>query len=182
MFRLNEQEYPKLSQLISILKDWDGNADLNSEGAALFSLFYHHYKQIYYVSSKNPDKIQIAETEEIINCLIWASKYYKPKMILKDIQFIKRGNVTVPISGIPDSVNSVRPYFENRKLYAEEGGAFRLIIDLKDRHIFVCHPFGSSANLDDNNSTNQLELFVNNIYREIKDFDFYKMNFKYYTL
>lgn len=182
LFSLNEQEYPKLSQLISILKNWDGNADLNSKGAALFSLIYHHYKEKYYVSSKNPDTIQIAGIEEIINCLIWTSEYYKPEMTLKDIQFIKRGNIVFPINGIPDSVNSVRPYFQNGKLYAEEGGAFRLIINLKDRQIFVCHPFGSSTNLDDENSINQMELFVNNQYREIKDFDFYKKNFKYYNL
>lgn len=182
LFSLNEQEYPKLSKLISILKDWDGNADLNSEGAALFSLFYNHYKEEYYVSSKNPDTIQIAEIEEVINCLLWASKYFMPNTLLKDIQFIKRGNVVFPISGIPDSINSVRPYFEKGKLYSDEGGAFRLVMNLKDRQIFVCHPFGSSSNLDDDNSTNQMELFVNNQYREIKDFDFYKKNFKYYTM
>jgi hypothetical protein len=182
LFCLNEQDYPKLSRLISILKDWDGNADFNSEGAALFSLFYHHYKEKYFVSSKNPDIIQIAEIEDVINCLIWASKYFKPNTLLKDIQFIKRGNVVFPINGIPDSINSVRPYFEKGKLYSDEGGAFRLVMNLKDRKIFVCHPFGSSSNLNDENSTNQMELFVNNQYREIKDFDFYKKNFKYYTL
>lgn len=182
LFCLSEQEYPKLSRLISILKDWDGNADFNSEGAALFSLFYHHYKEKYYVSSKNPDINQIAEIEDVIDCLIWASKYFKPNTLLKDIQFIKRGNVVFPINGIPDSINSVRPYFEKGKLYSDEGGAFRLIMNLKDRKIFVCHPFGSSSNVNDANSTNQMKLFVNNQYREIKDFDFYKKNFKYYTL
>jgi acyl-homoserine-lactone acylase len=55
LFNLNEQVYPKQAHLILLLKNWDGNADLNSEGAALFSLFYHYYKENYYISSKNPD-------------------------------------------------------------------------------------------------------------------------------
>jgi acyl-homoserine-lactone acylase len=124
----------------------------------------------------------MAEIEEIITCLKWTSKHYKPNMQLKELQFIKRDKVLLPISGIPDSINSIRPYFEKGNLYAEEGGAFRLVINLRDRQIFACHPFGATSNSEDNNSTNQMELFVNNKYREIKTFDFYKKNFKCYTL
>lgn len=182
LFDLEEMKYPKLAYLISTLNKWDGYADLNSEGAALFSLFFYYYKENYYVAAKDPDTIQIAKVDEIISCLNWALNFFKPKTLLKDIQFIQRGKYILPISGIPDSINSIRPLFEKGKLYAEEGGAFRMIIDLKNKRIFACHPFGVSTKVENNNSINQMELFTNNEYREIKEFDFYKENYNYYTL
>src|SRR5690606_14549177 len=58
LFSLDGTKKSKLGPLIRILKRWDGNADLNSEGAALFSFLHHRYKTKYYVPSKNPDAVQ----------------------------------------------------------------------------------------------------------------------------
>ncbi|RZL35831.1 MAG: hypothetical protein EOP00_30020, partial [Pedobacter sp.] len=162
LFDMDEFRYPKLEYLIRLLKIWDGVADLNSEGAALFSLFYYHYKENHYVSSKDSDVIKLATADEIIGSLTWSLIYFKPKMLLKDIQFIKRGTTVLPIGGIPDSINSIRPFFEKGKLFAEEGGGFRLIIDLKLKQIFSCHPFGSTTHTEQDNSSNQMKLFTKN--------------------
>lgn len=182
LFNSSEDKYKQYKHIIAVLKNWDGNADYESEGAALFSLFYHRYKEKFYIASKNPDTIHQPSEEKIIKCLKWVSKFYKPGMKLKDIQFLKRGKCSMPIKGMPDTVNSIRPYFEKGKLYAEEGGAFRLLIELKERKIFACHPFGSSGNLEDKNSTNQMVLFANNQYRKIETFEYYKKEFNCYTL
>lgn len=182
LFNFNKKVSTKLSTLISLLKKWDGEADLDSEGAALFSFFYHRYKEKYYIASKNPDHIQTAKIDEILDCLNWASKFHRVGMKLKDVQFLRRGEYKIPINGIPDSISSIRPYFEKGKLYAEEGGAFRLVIDLKNRKIFACHPYGSSSDLKNKNATDQMKIFADNNYREIKPFEFYEKQYEYYTL
>lgn len=166
---------PGIFNLLQMLKNWDGNADLDSEGAAVFSLLFHRYKA-YYTYSKCPDVIQIATRDELITCLKWVERHYRNGLKLKDIQFLERGNKKLSVEGIPDSVNSIRPSFEKGCFIAEEGGAFKLIIDLKNREILACHPYGSSASSESPHYDDQMELYVKNEYRRIGIFEDYLNN------
>lgn len=175
LFRLKSKG--KIGVLLSVLQKWDGNANIHSEGAAVFALLYHRYKDKYYIHHKNPDRIQIATEAEISKCLAWVSKRYTVGMTLGDIQFIKRGAEMYPIGGIPDSINTVRAYYDNKKLIAEEGCAFRMLIDLKHRDIRTCHPYGSSANPSSKHYTSQLQLFLTNRYKRLKPIEYYQQTF-----
>jgi acyl-homoserine-lactone acylase len=172
LFELNANDGldSKSIALLEVLKQWDYRADLKSLGAAVFSLVFHKYKE-YYTYSKCPDIVQVATKEELKTCLQWASKHYKKGMTLGDIQFLERGNKLLPVSGIPDSVNSIRPFFENGRFIAEEGGAFQLIIDLKRKEVLACHPYGSSSAPHSPHYNDQMEMYVQNEYRRIAIFD-----------
>jgi acyl-homoserine-lactone acylase len=172
---INENSTPRIFKLWQILKEWNGNADLESEGAAVFSLLFHKYKE-YYTYSKCPDVIQVATGDELITCLKWVERHYRNGMKLKDIQYLERGTKMLPVEGIPDSVNSIRPSFEKGCFIAEEGGAFKLIIDLKNREILACHPYGSSANNESPHYDDQMEMYVKNEYRRIGIFEDYLNN------
>lgn len=164
--------------LLDILRKWDGEADIMSEGAAVFALLFYRYKDMYYTYHKNPDTIKVASTSEINECLDWISKRYVKGMTLGSIQFIKRGLVSKPVGGIPDSVNTIRSYFEKGKLVAEEGCAFRMLINLNDRDIRTCHPYGTSSDEATEHYTSQLELFLNNEYKQLRPMTYYKQNYK----
>ncbi len=164
--------------LVSILQSWDGDASIDSEGAAVFALLFYRYKDHYYTYHKDPDAIKIATESEIISCLKWVNKLYKKGQTLGDIQIIQHGSESYPIGGIPDSINTTRSYFEHSKLIAEEGSAFRMLIDLKNKDIRSCHPYGSSSNEGSAHFTSQLGLYVNNEYKRLKPMKFYKENFK----
>lgn len=168
--------------LLDKLRTWDGNACPQSEAAAIFALFFYKYKKKYYVYSKNPDIIKTATIHEIIDCLKWVRKIYPVGYTLRDIQFLKRGNVSLSIGGVPDSINTVRPYFEHGKLYAEEASAFRMIIDLKNRISLTCHPYGASSNENDPNYTSQMKMFIEGDYKQLKTFEYYQNNYNYYCI
>lgn len=149
-----------------------------SEGAAVFALLFYRYKDMYYTYHKNPDTIKVASASEINECLDWVSKRYVKGMTLGSIQFIKRGSVSKPIGGIPDSVNTIRSYFEKDKLVAEEGCAFRMLINLNERDIRTCHPYGTSSDEAAEHYTSQLDLFLNNEYKQLRPMTYYKQNYK----
>lgn len=172
----------KYGPMIDLLRKWDGEADIMSEGAAIFALLFYRYKDMYYTYHKNPDTIKVALASEINECLGWVSKRYVSGMTLGCIQSIRRGAVSKPVGGIPDSINTIRSYFENGKLVAEEGCAFRMLIDLKERDIRTCHPYGTSSDETSRHYTSQLNLFVNNGYKKLKTIEYYRQNYKSKTI
>ena len=174
--------YKSIAPLLGLLRDWDGNACPQSEAAAIFALFFYKYKEKYYVCSKNPDIIKIATVQEIVDCLSWVKKRYYKGQKLENIQFLRRGEVSLPIGGVPDSINTVRPYFEKGKLYAEEASAFRMIVDLRNRISLTCHPYGASSNMKSPNYTNQMRMFIEGGYKRLKTIDYYQNNYNFYEL
>jgi len=145
-------------------------------------LFFYKYKEKYYVHSKNPDIIKIATVQEIVDCLSWVKKRYYKGQKLENIQFLRRGEVSLPIGGVPDSINTVRPYFEKGKLYAEEASAFRMIVDLRNRISLTCHPYGASSNMESPNYTSQMRMFIEGGYKRLKTIDYYQNNYNFYEL
>ena len=182
LFQSDINKHKSILPLVDILRNWDGVASPQSEAAAIFALFFYKYKEKYYVYSKNPDIIKIASVQEVVDCLRWVKRYYKAGQKLESTQFLKRGDCSLPIGGVPDSINTVRPYFEKGKLYAEEASAFRMIVDLKNHISLTCHPYGSSSNEEDSNFNNQLEMFIKGEYKELKSFDYYHSNYKFYEI
>lgn len=181
LFRLSEDQYKSLSHLIKSLKSWDGYATVESRGAAVFAFLFNRYKK-YYRYSKNPDVIRVATKTELIDCLKWVNKHLPKDATLGDVQFLKRGKTVYPIGGVPDSLNTVRPYYEKGGLYVEESSAFRMIIDLSSRLVMTCHPLGSSSNEEDPNYVSQMKMFTNNEYKTIYSLDYYKKQYKGYTI
>ena len=88
----------------------------------------------------------------------------------------------MPIGGVPDSINTVRPYFEKGKLYAEEASAFRMIVDLRNRISLTCHPYGASSNMGSPNYTSQMRMFIEGGYKRLKTIDYYQNNYNFYEL
>lgn len=181
LFKLDSNRYPSIGYLIEELKQWDGYAEKSSRGAAIFALLFERYKK-YYRYSKNPDVIKIAEEKELVDCLRWVSKKLPKKYSLGDIQFLKRGKKKLPIAGIPDSLNTVRPYYYKGELIVEECSAFRMIVNLHDRISLTCHPLGASSNEDDVNYTSQMDMYQKNSYRKLKTMDNYKQYIKGYSI
>ena len=87
--------------------------------------------------------------------------------------------LSIYLSGIRNfSVNTIRSYFEKDKLVAEEGCAFRMLINLNERDIRTCHPYGTSSDEAAEHYTSQLDLFLNNEYKQLRPMTYYKQNYK----
>lgn len=108
LFRLDETKYPDVAKQISTLKNWDRNADIDSEGAAIFMKFYWNVYEKY----KNDGFERTISEDESIELLRSVKNHFtknfgKENVTLGEIQKLKRGDKALPIWGLPDVITAM---------------------------------------------------------------------------
>lgn len=108
IFRLDETKYPDIAKQISTLKNWDRNADIESEGAAIFMKFYWNVYEKY----KSSGFERTISEEESVELLRAVKKHFiehfgKENVTLGEIQKLKRGDKELPIWGLPDVITAM---------------------------------------------------------------------------
>ena len=164
MFMLKASDYVEVSDLIHNLTSWDKNSNVESIGAATFLKIYHYiisHGDLYHTGS-------ILTTEQSLDLL----KAVKAEMIqdfgrtdlrLGDIQKLVRGNVELPLPGLPDVLAPMYsvPY-KNGMLRGTQGDAYvELVRFTKDGPIIeTMNTYGASSRKNSPHYTDQMEMYT----------------------
>ena len=109
VYEMNPSDYPGAGALLRKIQSWDRVADMNSEGAGVFAIFYYQLQKLY--GERNSDNS--FSKEVIYKALKKTSRYLKKhfrtqSVTLGEFQQLVRGEKAIPIWGIPDVVTAMR--------------------------------------------------------------------------
>jgi acyl-homoserine-lactone acylase len=110
LWTLKPTDYPEVRLEIELLQKWDRKSDIDNKGAGLFSVL------IYKIDARFHNQA-ILSTEEAISVLKDTKNYIKEQfgeseVTLGEAQKLVRGNIAIPISGLPDVLTAMysNPY------------------------------------------------------------------------
>jgi acyl-homoserine-lactone acylase len=167
--QLDPLEYPEIADVIMQVKQWNGRADVDNRQAPLISLSVQYLLK-YMDGKKNADLNKVLPKEEFANALKFAKTHLLEHfgtidIALGDLQKHVRGDVEIPIWGIPEVITQMytSPYKDG--MYKTVlGESFILFATYgKDglEKIESINCFGSSAREGSPHYTDQMQLFVN---------------------
>lgn len=175
LLTLNPETYPELAEAINILKSWDLNTDIESEGASLFLLCWNSmYQRLQPMGMWKHG--YVASEAEFVGALTEAQNHLQKyfggiRVPLGDFQRHRRGDVDLPIGGGPNILAA---------MYAAEGKDGRFESKVGDGFIqFVKYdssgpvliqtmmPYGSSSKAGSPHYTDQMEMYVNQELKEM---------------
>jgi len=111
LFTLNPDTYPELKVQINALATWNKEADVKSEGAALFAFVYYYWWDEFTKTGRSIDTV-ITE-KEAVRSLQAAKTHFqthfgKELVQLGEYQKLVRGDKVVPLWGIDDVLTTIR--------------------------------------------------------------------------
>lgn len=167
MFKLDPKKYPDLADAIQVINKWNRQSDVNNKEAALV------------VSAMYPliGKIRDAAREYESNTFtekeyVWALREGKKHMLkyfgsltvpLGDVQKHARGNVVLPIGGMPDvlAATITQPYKDGMRRTMVGESYIQLVRFSKEAvEIETVNAYGASSNPGSPHYTDQMQMFV----------------------
>jgi len=164
LFLLDPNNYPELSNLITILNQWDRKATIESKGAALFSIIYYQVVK----EQRAGASYRTLSKNKCLELLIFAKAYLVKHfgnidVSLGQYQKLVRGDKAISLSGIPDVIADMHsgPYEDGRV----KGGQGESYIELvkftaQGPEIETVNCYGASNNPDSEHYADQMKLFV----------------------
>ena len=168
LFQLEVEDYPRYTELLTILQTWDGKSGYDNLGAAQFVILYNYLKEQYPISYL--DSTKILTESQIIEAVGQTQKYLKKyfkrvDIRLGDYQFLVRGTKVVPVNGIPDVITAMHsePY-KNGRVKAVQGESYIMLVRYPEEGLPIIETvnvFGASNQSDSPHYDDQMLLFVN---------------------
>lgn len=168
LFQLDEAKYPHVAEAIRLVKNWDRCGDTNSVGASLFALGYKYFLDKFGPYYFNDEPYRDVDETWFVESLEYAQKHllkhfgtlYVP---LGRLQRLRRGNVDLPLSGLPDMI--VAAYCDptpDGTLKPWAGDSYIMLARFGPRGpvIETVNAFGASARPDSPHYTDQMKLFT----------------------
>ncbi len=164
LFLLSHSDQPALADVIQTLTSWDHKADINSAGAALFSIIYYQVVKEqqqgasyrYLSKKKSLELVQFAREYLLTN-------FGKTNVVLGEYQKLVRGNKEIALPGIPDVISAMRSGpFEKGKVKGEQGESYIELVRFTPQgpEIETVNCYGASNRPDSPHYADQMELFV----------------------
>lgn len=164
LFMLDETKYTDIADLISNLKSWDKIANAESVGAGTFFMVTHtvydnralYLKQKTITQDQAAAILRAAKTKMITN-------FNRTNLQLGDIQKLVRGNVVLPLPGLPDVLAPMYSIPYKDGMYkGNQGDAYiEMVRFTKDGPIIESlNVYGASARKDSPHYTDQMEMYV----------------------
>ena len=158
LFKLDEAKYPLYADFIIKLKQWDRRASKESTGATLFKLIYDQSRKDKFASFTEQDAIRyIKEAQEFL-----LDKYKTIEVPLGKYQVHQKGNVELPVEGLPDVIAALNTRSYGDKVRASHGDSHVMMIryDKDGPIIESINAYGASNRPDSPHYTDQMELYV----------------------
>ncbi len=164
LFMLDETKYTDIADLISNLKSWNKIADAESIGAGTFFMITHtvYDNRALYLKQKTITENQSVEILRAAKNKMLAG-FNRTNLQLGDIQKLVRGNVALPLPGLPDVLAPMYSLPYKDGMYkGNQGDAYiELVRFTKDGPIIESiNVYGASARKDSPHYTDQMEMYV----------------------
>ncbi len=165
LFMLNEKDYPAIADMIVTLKNWDKKANIESEGAAAFSIMYYYISDKIY---KNQKGYSVLTKEKSIEVITYAKKYLnsnfgKTTVTLGEYQKLVKGDKTIALPGLPDVIASMEsePY-KKGMVKGRQGESFIQLVNFSKEgpKIETIHSYGASKKEGNKHFNDQMEMFI----------------------
>jgi len=158
-FKVDASKYPNLKNYIEGLQKWNRKADKNSYGATLFKVLYDEVTRGSYksITIKNvPEIIAKAQAHLIKN-------FNTIRVKLGTYQVHQRGNIALPVEGLPDVIAAThtRPYKNKERIFAGESHIMLVQFDKNGPVFETVNAYGASNHPDSKHYTDQMQLYVN---------------------
>jgi acyl-homoserine-lactone acylase len=158
-FRLNPATHPTIKNYLIGLQKWSRTANKDSYGATLFKVIYDVIARGSYtkISLKNAQEI----VEKAQNHLLENFKTIHIK--LGTYQVHQRGNVELPVEGLPDVIAAThtRPYKNKERIFAGESHIILVQFDKNGPIFETVNAYGGTNNPKRKHYTDQMDLYVN---------------------
>lgn len=168
VLHLDTQKYPQIKEAIRVLNSWNRNSDVHNKQAALVALIIHEVINKLIEEGHFPDvKCRVKEwflVHAVEKAQAELLEYYGTLEVpLGDVQKLVRGNVELPVGGLPDVIAAT---------YIKEYKDGKFQIDLGDSYIELVRytkngpliesvsPYGASNKENSKHYTDQMALYA----------------------
>jgi acyl-homoserine-lactone acylase len=166
LFTLNPDTYPELKAQINALVTWNKEADVKSEGAALFAFVYYYWWDEFTKSGRSIDTV-ISE-KEAIQSLQAAKTHFqthfgKELVALGEYQKLVRGDKVLPLWGIDDVLTTIRSTTWEKGMRKAAQGESYILMARFGKGLPVLESinvYGASNRPDSPHYADQMERFV----------------------
>ncbi|MDH4089686.1 MAG: penicillin acylase family protein [Cyclobacteriaceae bacterium] len=164
LFLLNQNDHPDLAALIQSLNTWDRKANVDSKGAALFSVIYYKV-----VEEQDAGATYRSLTEAKCLELLRYSKHYLEKYFgttevsLGQYQKLVRGQKSIALPGIPDVIASMLSVqYKNGMVKGDQGESYIELVKFTQDgpEIETINSYGASTRPGSTHYADQMELFI----------------------
>lgn len=164
LFMLDESKYTDIADLILNLKSWDKIADAASIGAGTFFMITHavYDNRAVYLKQKTITENQAVEILRAAKNKMQVN-FNRTNLQLGDIQKLVRGNVVLPLPGLPDVLAPMYSLPYKDGMYkGNQGDAYiELVRFTKNGPIIESvNVYGASARKDSPHYTDQMDMYV----------------------
>lgn len=164
LFMLDETKYTDIADLITNLKSWDKIGNAESVGAGTFFMVTHtvydnralYLKQKTITENQAVEILRAAKTKMLTN-------FNRTNLQLGDIQKLVRGNMVLPLPGLPDVLAPMYSIPYKDGMYkGNQGDAYiELVRFTKDGPIIESlNVYGASARKNSPHYTDQMDMYV----------------------
>lgn len=172
LYTLDENKYPELAEIISIIKNWNLSGDTDSEGAAVALLAHDYLKKKHNTlfAMLMIRKTKITE-EEAVGALTFAKEFLVKhhgtvNVPLSKIQRHIKGDKNFAIGGLSEVPRAIDATLYNKKkgIYkAKSGDCYIQYVkfDENGSKITSVNAYGASNRPNNPHYTDQMEMFVN---------------------
>lgn len=164
LFMLDETKYTDIADLILNLKSWNKIADAESIGAGTFFMITHtvYDNRAIYLKQKTITQDQAVEIIRAAKSKMM-THFKRTNLQLGDIQKLVRGNVVLPLPGLPDVLAPMYSLPYKDGMYkGNQGDAYIEMVRFTKNGPIIesLNVYGASARKDSPHYTDQMEMYV----------------------
>lgn len=167
LFNLSAEKYPDLADAIAVLKSWNNSSSVDNKQAALITMAMYPIIDKITAHGRANEANSFTE-KEYVDALRSAKKHLLKYFgtltpALGDMQKHARGNIELPIGGMPDVLAATvsQPYKDGKRRTFVGESYIELVRYSKDTvEIETVNAFGASSRIGSPHSTDQMQMFV----------------------
>ena len=166
LFAINLDTSHELKKMLDILQNWDRKTDIDSVGAGIYGVLYYHLLRNYrdYILKNRvlSEEVLLSALKEVKSYIIENFGYLE--ITLGDFQKLVRGDIEMPIWGLPDVVTtmvSTRYKDGKRRVFAGESYIGYIRFDKDGPTIESVISYGNSEAPESKHYDDQMELYKN---------------------